>query len=150
MIDPSRPGMATPPTPFLLTSLASAALGDGRGDLRFVRESRGSLAEWGGVYGQLIRLTGPWTVEISSGESTTDLPSCRVGGSSFPGGWKSEHRWTGLDIHQEIVAQARPSGAVRRLVLRSASDREVAVTLTSRFCPFLFPVLVEGILAARI
>jgi len=34
---------------------------------------------------------------------------------------------------------------VRELFLRSGSDREVSVVLTSRFSPYLFPVLVEGI-----
>lgn len=132
-------------SPVLLTSLASAALGDGQGDLRYARESRGAVTEWGGVYGQLIRLTGPWTVELGSREATTDLPSCRVSESSFPGGWRSQHWWNDLTIVQELVAIPRPAGVVRRLSVQSESDREVPLTFTSRFSPYLFPVLVEGI-----
>jgi glycogen debranching enzyme len=135
--------------PVLLTSLASAALGDGSGDLRYSRESRGSVSEWGGVYGQLIRLTGPWTVDLRAGGAGTDLPSCFVGDSPLPGGWRSRHRWNELDMVHDVVAISRPAGVVRSLSFRSESKAEVGLALTSRFCPFLFPVLVEGIRPVR-
>ncbi|MCI4364720.1 MAG: hypothetical protein L3K10_01455 [Thermoplasmata archaeon] len=141
----SRSPVPRPPVPILLTSLASAVLGDGAGDLRYVRECRGAPAEWGGVYGQLIRLTGPWTVGLESSDSATDLPSCRVEAGSIPGGWRSHHHWNGLDIVQDVAVTARPAGAVRRLRFRSEVARETRVVLTTRFSPFLFPVLVEGI-----
>jgi glycogen debranching enzyme len=134
-----------PATPLLLTSLASAALGDGRGDLECLRESRGAASEWGGVYAQLVRLTGPWTLGVGVGTEATDLPSCRQSAGAFPGGWTSRHRWNELDIVQVIAASARPAGVVRQLLLHSTSTRDLPVTLTSRFSPFLFPVLVEGI-----
>lgn len=120
-------------------------IGDGEGDLRYARESRGAVSEWGGVYGQLIRLTGPWTLELTSDGRITDLPSSRVGDLSLPGGWQSHHRWNRLDIVQDVVATAHPAGAIRRLTFRSESDREIPVTVACRFSPFLFPVLVEGI-----
>jgi glycogen debranching enzyme len=141
---PGRPGVG-PHGPVLLTSLASAVLADGQGDVRYARESRGAVSEWGGVYGQLIRLTGPWTISLGLGDSTIGLPSCRIDDSTFPGGWRSEHRWNNLEIRQDLVATARPAGAVRRLTVHSRSDREVSLAWTSRFSPYLFPVLVEGI-----
>ncbi len=139
-----RPGRP-PDAPLLLTSLASAALGNGEGDLRYACESRGAISEWGGVYGQLIRLTGPWTLGLQVGDRTTDLPSCRVGSSIVPGGWTSRHRWNDLEITQDIAALARPAGVVRTVRVRSNSGSDVPLALTSRSSPYLFPVLVEGI-----
>jgi hypothetical protein len=141
---PNDRGSSSEP-PLLLTSLASAALGDGRGDLECVRESRGAPTEWGGVYAQLVRLTGPWRIDLASGEIRTDLPSCRQEASEFPGGWTSRHHWEGIDLVQVVAASAQPAGVVREIHLRSESDREVTIVLTSRFSPYLFPVLVEGI-----
>jgi glycogen debranching enzyme len=132
-------------SPVLLTSLASAVLADGRGDLRYARESRGATTEWGGVYGQLVRLTGPWTVALRSDGTSFDLPSTLVSSESSPGGWRSRHLWKGLEILQEVAAAASPAGAVRRLSLRSVSVWGTRALVTSRFTPFLLPVLVEGI-----
>jgi glycogen debranching enzyme len=145
MSGPIGGGVRAARSPVLLTSLASAVLADGDGDVRLAQESRGAVTEWGGVYGQLVRLTGPWTVGLASGGVLGDLPSSQVRQSRFPGGWGSEHRWNGLDVAQDLVAIPRPAGAVRRLIVRSDADRAIPVTLTSRFSPYLFPVLVEGI-----
>src|SRR5580658_4909994 len=145
MSGPIGEGVRAARSPVLLTSLASAVLADGDGDVRLAQESRGAVTEWGGVYGQLVRLTGPWTVGLASGGVLGDLPSSQVRQSRFPGGWGSEHRWNGLDVAQDLVAISRPAGAVRRLIVRSDADRAIPVTLTSRFSPYLFPVLVEGI-----
>jgi glycogen debranching enzyme len=147
--DPEGSDARAPTLPWLLTSLSSAGLADGRGDLCYAREARGASTEWGGVYGQLIRLTGPWTVELHRGDAGTDLPSCRIRTSGFPRGWRTEHRWQGLDLTQDVVATDRPAGVVRRLELRSHSDSTQLITLTSRFSPYLFPVLVEGIRPRR-
>jgi glycogen debranching enzyme len=144
-MSPDASGRSAPTKPVLLTSLRSAVLGDGRGDLEYLRESRGARSEWGGVYAQLVRLTGPWTVGLERDDSATDLPSSRVDASEFPGGWTSRHRWNDLDLVQVVTASVRPAGAVRQLLLRSTSDRATSVVLTSRFSPYLFPVLVEGI-----
>jgi glycogen debranching enzyme len=133
------------PPPLLLTSLASAAIGDGRGDLECTWESRGAPTEWGGVYAQLVRLTGPWRIGLALEAASTDLPSCRTDAAEFPGGWSSRHHWNGLDVVQTIVATARPAGVVRQLVVRSESDRSLPLEFTSRFSPYLLPVLVEGI-----
>ncbi len=145
MSEPRVAGAAGRRAPVLLTSSASAVLADGRGDLCYARESRGAITEWGGVYAQLVRLTGPWTLELADGSTTTDLPSCRLDDAPFPGGWRSHHRWNGLSIVQDVVAISPPAGAVRRLQIRSTSERAVPLTLRSRFSPYLFPVLVEGI-----
>ncbi len=135
----------SPGAPVLLTSLASAALLDGNGDLSAPRETRGAVYDWGGVYGQLVRLTGPWRVELRRGSLFTDLPGTRVGAEAFPGGWRSRHRWEGLEILQEVAALATPAGAVRRLRFTTSEEAPRRCTVTSRVPPFLLPVLVEGI-----
>jgi glycogen debranching enzyme len=141
------PTLRTPagPPPVLLTSLSSAVLADGRGDISYARESRGAVAEWGGVYAQLMRLTGPWTIGLASGGALTDLSSCCLDSGPTAGGWRTRHRWNEVTLVQDVVASPRPAGAVRRLSLRSEAERPVPLVLTSRFMPFVFPVLVEGI-----
>ena len=64
--------------PVLLTSLTSAALLDGRGDIELMRETRGTPVDWGGVYGQLVRLTGPWRLSLIAGDSVSGLPTTQV------------------------------------------------------------------------
>ncbi len=137
--------MSPPGPPVLLTTLTSAVLADGSGDLCLTQESRGAPTEWGGVYGQMVRLTGPWSVRLAEGPEVTDLPSTRVLAEPFPGGWSSRHRWRDLDIVQDVAAVEQPPGALRRLVIRSDRDQNVTLTVTSEFVPYLFPVLVEGI-----
>jgi glycogen debranching enzyme len=149
--DPPPPpnGASVPAPPVLLTSLTSAALLDGLGDLSCVQETRGVPLDWGGVYGQLVRLTGPWRVELVLGGSVVDLPSTRVRVDPLPGGWRSVHRWNGLDFVQDIAPVATPAGVVRRLRFISARTEAVKVTVRSRFSPYLLPVLVEGIRPTR-
>ncbi len=134
-----------PGRPVLLTSLASAVLLDGRGDLTSLRETRGTLYDWGGVYGQLVRLTGPWRVELVRDGTAADLPSTQVGEEPVAGGWRSRHRWEGLEILQDVAAVEEPPGAVRRLRFTSARSDPVRFTVVSRLSPFLLPVLVEGV-----
>ncbi|HTS33958.1 MAG TPA: amylo-alpha-1,6-glucosidase [Thermoplasmata archaeon] len=132
-------------TPVLLTSLSSAALLDGQGDLSSPRETRGALYDWGGVYGQLVRLTGPWRVELSRAGKTTGLPATLVDAETFPGGWRSRHRWEGVEVVQEVSAVESPPGAVRRLRFTTSSPEPLRLTVSSRVPPFLLPVLVEGV-----
>ena len=141
---PSSPPPATS-RPVLLTSLTSAALLDGRGDLTLPQETRGTIVDWGGVYGQLVRLTGPWTIDLTLPSGTVDLPSVCVAAGPIPGGWQTRHRIEGLEVVQDVVAIPRPAGVGRRIRLISSEAHSVRVRLTSRFAPYLLPVLVEGI-----
>src|SRR5580658_7901317 len=145
MSGPIGEGVRAARSPVLLTSLASAVLADGDGDVRLACESRGAVSEWGGVYGQLVRLTGPWTLELESDGRTSDLPSSRVNSSMIPGGWRSEHRWNDWEIEQHLVAVDHPAGVLRQLRVHSTSTASRILTITSRVIPYLFPVLVEGI-----
>ena len=137
--------LAAVPAPILLTSLTSAALLDGQGDLELVRETRGVPVDWGGVYAQSVRLTGPWTVRLADEHGLASLPSLRTGAERVPGGFATRHDWNGLRLDQEVVAIADPPGAVRTLRIRAPPDSGRAFHLVSEFSPFLLPVTVEGI-----
>lgn len=140
---------ASPPraleNPVLLTSLGSAALLDGRGDLELVREMRGTPVDWGGVFGQCVRLTGPWRLTLGSGADVATLPATRISTGRSPGAWESHHRWNGFDIAQHVVAVAGVPGVVRYLRCSRPGGGPASLTVTSSFAPYLLPVLVEGI-----
>ncbi len=140
---PGAPAAAVRPR--LLRSLASAVLMDGNGDAELLRETRGALEEWGGVYAQLIRLTGPWRLSLFDGTATATLSACRSSGAPAGDRWHSEHRFGRLSISQEIAPVERPAGAVRRLVLSLDSGPPLPVVVTSTFVPYLLPTMVEGI-----
>ena len=131
--------------PVLVTSLASAVLLDGRGDLELTREARGAPSEWGGVYSQLTRLTGPWTIRLRMGDSGLDLPSATVSTHVGPGSFESHHRWTDLEADQLVAAIPDPPGALRTLRLVYSGARPASIVVESRWSPYLLPVLVEGI-----
>jgi glycogen debranching enzyme len=134
-----------PPRPVLLTSLASAALLDGRGDLELNREMRGARVDWGGVFGQCVRLTGPWRMSLSDGGGGATLPATQLSAERAPGAWTSRHRWNGYDILQSVAAVPGIPGVVRTLACSRTTAAVGLLTVTSAFTPYLLPVLVEGI-----
>ncbi|MCI4339558.1 MAG: hypothetical protein L3J68_04420 [Thermoplasmata archaeon] len=140
--------MSAPPAPeppVLLTSLLSAALLDGRGDLELPVEMRGAPVDWGGVFGQCVRLTGPWRLSLRSGDEDGTLPASLVSTERVAGGWRSHHRWNGFDIEQDVAAVGSVPGVVRSLRCARVEGSPTSLTVTSNFAPYLLPVLVEGI-----
>ncbi len=140
---PAPPG--APGHPTVLHSLSAAVLLDLRGEIELVREARGGPVEWGGVYGQLVRLSGPWRLALTTPEGTFGLtdprPEVSVQGALF----ESHHRFGSLDAVQRIAPLASLPGAMRALSLRSSGSAPVHVRVTSTLSPYLLPVLVEGI-----
>ena len=135
-----------PPTgPVLLTSLASAALLDGRGDLELAREMRGAPTDWGGVLAQCVRLTGPWRLALRCGEDDRSLPASVVSSELGPADWTSRHRWNGFELEQRVAAVDGAPGVVRALRCARPAGPPAVLSITSVFTPFLLPVLVEGI-----
>jgi glycogen debranching enzyme len=132
-------------TPVLRTSLSSAALLDGRGDLELASEMRGASVDWGGVIGQCVRLTGPWRIGLHCGGQESGLPATLVSTESLPGAWTSRHRWNGFEILHRVIAVGELPGVVRTLRVERTSPSVTPLTITSAFSPFLLPVLVEGI-----
>ncbi|MGA8303076.1 MAG: amylo-alpha-1,6-glucosidase [Thermoplasmata archaeon] len=141
----ATPTPSAPGTPVLLTSLASAALSDGRGDLELTQEMRGTPVDWGGVFGRCIRLTGPWRLALQSGDLDGSLPASLVSTDRIPGAWRSHHRWNGFDIVQTVAAVETSPGVVRTLRCSRPDGTRASLGVTSAFSPFLMPVLVEGI-----
>jgi len=133
------------PTPILLRSLSAAVLADGSGDLALRREARGASEEWGGVYGQLVRLTGPWRLRFWDGAREYGLPETRAARSTVGERWRSEHRLGSIVVRQEIAPTHRPAGAIRTVRCSVEGDRPVQLTVHSAFRPYLLPTLVEGI-----
>ncbi len=137
--------MTDPGRPTVLRSLLSAVLLDRRGDLELARECRGAVSEWGGVYGQLVRLTGSWRLSLTTPEGSADLPSTARGTTVDGELFESHHRWGAVEGVHRVVPLVHAPGAVRVLALRSSGEAPVSVEVTSTFVPFLLPVLVEGI-----
>ncbi len=131
--------------PRLAAGLAAFALGDREGRLSWTRECRGAAMDWGGVYAQGVRLTGPWRVgyAVPGGSALSELPLVRA--EERPGSFqsvRSDSAWT----IAETVAPAPDQPRVlveRRARRRDGSGAELQVT--SSFAPFLAPVLLEGI-----
>ncbi len=142
MTDPQDPPAKTP---VLLSSRRSAALLDGRGDLELTREMRGAPAEWGGVIGQCVRLTGPWRLALRSAGVDGDLPGALRAAETGGGRWRSLHRWNGFEFAHSVAALERVPGVLRTLRCAPREGPPGTLTVTSYFEPFLLPVLVEGI-----
>jgi glycogen debranching enzyme len=131
--------------PVLLTSLSSAALLDGRGDLSLPREMRGALVDWGGVIGQCVRLTGPWKIRLRAGGREASLPDTLVSAERTSSGWVGRHRWVGYDLLQRVSAVGDVPGVVRTLEVRRTEGSPSGIVIESSFAPYLLPVLVEGL-----
>ena len=134
-----------PATGFLLRSLSAAAIGDGSGDLTLRREARGAVDDWGGIYGQLVRLTGAWRLSVFDGATDRALSTAPGSGAQQGDRWRSEHRFGRLRLRQEIAPVDRPSGVVRRIWLSLSDGPPLSVVVHSAFGPYLLPVMVEGI-----
>jgi glycogen debranching enzyme len=141
----SAPPSGERPEPLLLTGLASAALLDGRGDLELEREMRGTPVDWGGVFGQCVRLTRAWRIGFRFDDRDLSLPTTRVAARSIPGGWESQHTAPGLAWTQQVVAVSELPGVVRAFRFTSQGPELRELIVSSSFRPVLSPVLVEGI-----
>jgi glycogen debranching enzyme len=131
--------------PRLLRSMSAAILTDGAGDLSFPRESRGAVQEWGGVYAQLVRLTGRWRIFLWDGSHQYRLSDGLISGTRVGDRWRSEHRLGRVAVRQEIAPTDAPSGAIRRLRFSVSDGPPLSLIVGSSFRPYLLPTLVEGI-----
>ncbi len=143
MTDPgARPGGSAP---VLLTSLSSAVLLDGSGDLTLPRETRGSPLDWGGVYARLVRLCGPWQLHVTVDGVEYGLGDTRVEAGIEGARWWSHHRLGRVQVDQDVAPTADPAGAVRRLRFTLLQGPGTRLRVVSRLPPHLLPVLVEGV-----
>ncbi len=140
---------ATAAPPILRTSLTSAVILHPGGDVRFAREMRGTEIDWGGVFAQLVRLTGPWHISAAVDGRSWPLDGGSPADPPLVGGWRTEHAWGPLAATQEVAPLGLPAGAVRRLRLVSHAAEALSVRLRTECVPYLLPVLVEGIRPTR-
>lgn len=138
-----------PGRPLLLTGPRGAVVMDGSGEVRLRRESRGGPGEWGGVYAEGIRLTGPWTLSVAFPGATGPLGGALTALEAYRGGLRSRHAVGAVRAAQTLApldVTAGPPAVGRRLELSAPGvpgplAGQVLVTLE----PFLAPVILEGI-----
>jgi amylo-alpha-1,6-glucosidase len=155
--DPVRPvAPADPPLietrtplsgrPVLLTGAASAAILGADGSFSLPWDTRGAPLEWGGVYAQGVRLTGPWSVAVGpEGAATVLGPSTLRSLRHWRWAVESEHMVAGLTVTDELLPLEGVSGIGRRLTLRSGAAEGVRLRVESTFRPSLGLVLIEGV-----
>jgi hypothetical protein len=132
--------------PILLTGLSAAAVLGVSGDLSLIRETRGADIDWGGVYGEGVRLSGPWWIRFGDPNGTRrTLSESMVRLESYRTRVSSHHEAAPFHCDQEIVALAELPGVGRRLTFSSSSSRATSLRIESTFRPELAPVLIEGI-----
>lgn len=140
-----RTDRADPDRVALVTGLRSFAVAASTGELSWTRETRGAPFDWGGVYGQSLRLTGPWRLGIAFDGSTHGLADTLVRAMARRSRFESLHHLGEFDLLQTLVAPPDLPGVARRLELISQTDRPIEVGLRSAFRPFLAPLVVEGL-----
>lgn len=132
-----------PSHPLLSSGLAAAVVGSRSSEVALLLETRGGVLEWGGVYAQGIRLTGPWSLGATVEGHTYDLPTSLEELTVRRSRIQSRHTWGPVAVVQDMFAAPRGPAVVRRLTL--TSERDTTAEVRSRWTPFLAPVLVEGI-----
>jgi hypothetical protein len=136
--------------PVLVAGLVSTALLNGAGELSFVRETRGAALDWGGVYSQGVRLTGPWSTTLRRGDR-----SIAIGAETLrrlehsPGGVEVDHAAFGLDLHDELRIPADGVVVCRTLTVKNPGSAPASADLEVGFSPFLAPVALEGVQPRR-
>jgi hypothetical protein len=135
-----------PRSPILLTGLSSAAILSRTGTVTFIRETRGADLDWAGVYGDGVRLTGPWWIRLRTPEGGRwNLAETLVRLTTSRTRATSRHKSRTFLLDQEIVALPDAPAVGRSLAIASSVDHPQALTLESGFRPELAPVLIEGI-----
>jgi hypothetical protein len=132
--------------PVLVTGLSAAAVLSGDGTLRCLRETRGGMIDWGGVYSQGVRLTGPWDLRVSTGGAPADLAGTLRSLEAWRWSVRTLHVVApGLEVEQTIVPFPESPGVGRCIRLRNPTDADLSVVVESEATPFLAPVLIEGL-----
>lgn len=135
-----------PERPVLIAGLGSVALLNGAGELSYVRECRGAPIDWGGIYAQSVRLTGPWTVRVVAGSSVTELGRETLRSLSHGrGGLESDHRIGELAVSDEVRVPLDGHAVCRTITVQNPTAGDIPVAIDLGFEPFLAPVAIEGV-----
>ena len=137
---------AGPTMPVLLTGHRAAAILSGGSDLALEWEARGARMEWGGVYAQGIRLTGPWTLQLGErGKALLSLEQSLRKLTVRRTGLVSLHTGPGWSARQEVVVPHDDPAVTRRLSITALAERGLKLRVGMSVEPFLLPVLMEGL-----
>jgi hypothetical protein len=136
---------AHPANVALLSGLKSFGVFGGGGDFRWVRETRGARFDWGGAYGQGIRLSGPWTLRFEVDSRSHGMEETLVSLTARRHRVDSIHHTEVGDLLQSALIPPTFTGVARRLEFHSVVDRPLLLSLRSEVEPFLAPLLVEGL-----
>jgi glycogen debranching enzyme len=132
--------------PILITGLSAAAVMGSDGDLSLIRETRGAEMDWGGVYGEGVRLTGPWWIRLGGPQRVQfTLSETLVRLETYRTRVTSHHESETCHCDQEIVALPELPGVGRRLTFFNPTREVIPWHLEASFRPELAPVLIEGI-----
>ncbi|MCI4333125.1 MAG: hypothetical protein L3K01_05310 [Thermoplasmata archaeon] len=132
--------------PVLVPGAASAAILGADGSFSLPWDTRGAPLEWGGVYAQGVRLTGPWTVAVGPRESPTLLgPATLRSFRHWRWGTEAVHEVPGFAVVDELLPLEELPGIGRRLTVRRNGSGSGPVRVDGAVRPSLGHVLVEGI-----
>ncbi len=131
--------------PRLAAGLGAFAIGNAAGEISWVREARGNPSDWGGLYAQGVRLTGPWSTRLLRPDGSEAPWPPVVATTARPGSFRTERADVGLRIVEEVTPHPElPCVSVERR-FRRTDGAAGTVSLRTEFEAFLAPVLVEGI-----
>jgi hypothetical protein len=132
--------------PALLAGPASSAILGSDGSFSLPWDTRGAPLEWGGVYAQGVRLTGPWELSIGPGGSPRALgPGTLRVFRRWRWGVESTHELSGLSVTDELLPLEGLPGVGRRLTLRRTGPGPELLQVHSKVPPALGHVLIEGV-----
>lgn len=143
--NPFRTDRPRPERPVLLTSLTGAALLNGADELSLRRETRGAVLDWGGLYGEGVRLTGPWSVRLEAGEEAFTIGRATLASmEQDAGGLRATHRAGPYRLTDSLSPLEGEPGFLRRFELDAGAAGD-PLRLRASFAPYLMPVLIEGV-----
>ncbi|HUJ78525.1 MAG TPA: hypothetical protein VLX64_05900, partial [Thermoplasmata archaeon] len=139
---------ARPDRPILVAGPRAFAVLGGAGEMALTLDTRGGPVEWGGVYGEGIRLTSRVEVRWREEERAADLASTMVRLEARLSDVASWHRDVGIEARQTIapILELEPAPVIGRRIEFAARDGAAhAIHLELSVRPFLAPILLEGI-----
>ena len=131
--------------PLLVSGLAATGVLAADGEFHWLREARGGLLEWAGVYGGGARLTSAWRVGWVEPGGAHPLSEAVVRVTAYRSHVESVHRFPGLELTQLVCPAPHAPALTRQFRLQATGGTSVSGRLTTEFVPFLMPVLLEGV-----
>jgi glycogen debranching enzyme len=134
-----------PRVPLLVSGRSGCAILSGSGEFAYSCETRGTTMDWAGVYGQGVRLSGPWLLRVETPRGVHTLPESLERLTAHRTHVESVHRTPDLRIRHSVVPLDALPGVTRRLEFTAPGGAPVPVRVLSDLVPFLAPVMMEGI-----